>query len=71
MKANIIKQIGNALPLLAALTIATIALGADSKESMCAKQKNGTYKCKASGKIMKEPCCNTPDNGSKATPKPK
>jgi hypothetical protein len=71
MKANIIRQIGRALPFLAAFSVATVALGADSKELMCVKQKDGTYKCKASGKIMKEPCCNKPDDGSKATPKPK
>ena len=71
MKSNITRQIGRALPFLAALSVATVALGADSKESMCVKQKNGTYKCKASGKIMKEPCCNKPDDGSKATPKPR
>ncbi len=53
------------------MAVASLALGADTKETMCVKQKNGTYKCKASGKIMKEPCCNTPDNGAKATPKPK
>jgi hypothetical protein len=71
MKPYIIKPIGRVLPLLAALGLASVALGADTKETMCVKQKNGTYKCKASGKIMKEPCCNTPDNGAKATPKPK
>ena len=71
MKANIIRSSGQVLALLLALGVASIALGADTKETMCVKQKNGTYKCKASGKIMKEPCCNTPDNGPKPTPKPK
>ncbi len=52
MKTNIIKQIGKALPVLAALTVASIALGEGSKkdESMCVKQKDGSYVCKASGK---------------------
>lgn len=70
MKRNIIRQIGRTLPLLAALAVATVALGAEAKENMCVKQKDGTFKCKASGKTMKEPCCSTPDNSSKATPKP-
>jgi hypothetical protein len=50
--------------ILAALTVATVALGAATK-SMCVKQKDGTYKCKASGKIMKEPCCNSPSDDAK------
>ena len=56
------------LPLLALLSLASIAFGADSRETMCVKQKDGTYKCKASGKIEKEPCCETPTNPA---PKPK
>jgi hypothetical protein len=58
MKTNYIKQIGRVLPLLAALTIGTIALGAESKkdESMCVKQKDGTYLCKASSQKMDKPC---------------
>jgi hypothetical protein len=71
MKANTIRRIGKTLPLFAALAVASVALGANTKESRCVKQKDGTYKCKASGKIMKEPCCNAPDNGAKATPIPK
>jgi len=71
MKTNIIRRIGKTLPLLAALAVASVALGADTKESMCVKQKDGTYKCKASGKTMAKPCCKTPDNGDKSTPKPR
>lgn len=70
MKRNIIKQIGRILPLLAALSIASVAVGAEPKDTMCVKQKDGTYKCKASGKIMKEPCCNAPENEPKASPTP-
>jgi len=69
MKTNIIQNAGKLLMGLAALTI-TSAFGEPTKETMCVKQKNGTYKCKASGKIMKEPCCDTPSNDTK-TPKPK
>lgn len=71
MKMNVIQEIAKAAPLLVALTMATGAFGADTKESMCVKQKDGTYKCKASGKIMKAPCCKNPENGSKDAPKPK
>ena len=70
MKRNIIRQIGRTLPLLAALAVATVAFGAETKENMCVKQKDGTYKCKASGKTMKEPCCNTPENEPKPSPTP-
>jgi hypothetical protein len=60
------------LSLLALLSFAFTAFGADSKETMCVKQKDGTYKCKASGKIEKEPCCETPTNPApKRTPTPK
>jgi hypothetical protein len=52
------------LIVLASIAAATIAFGAASK-SMCIKQKDGTYKCKASGKIMKEPCCNNPEEPKK------
>ncbi len=73
MKTNIIKQIGKLLPVIAALTVATVAFGADSQkeETMCVKQKDGSYLCKASGQKMDKPCCSTPDNGSKETPQPK
>lgn len=70
MKRNIIKQIGRTLPLLAALCLASVVVGAETKDTMCVKQKDGTYKCKASGKVMKEPCCNTPENEPKASPTP-
>lgn len=53
------------------LAMASIALAADPKETMCVKQKDGTYKCKASGKIEKTPCCDTPSNDPKPTLKPK
>ena len=44
----------------------------EPKETMCVKQKDGTYKCLASGKIEKEPCCDTPTNPPpKHTSKPK
>jgi len=73
MTKNIIKHVGRVLPVLAALTIGTIALGAEAKkdESMCVKQKDGSYLCKASGQKMDKPCCSTPDNSPKETPKPK
>jgi hypothetical protein len=53
--------------LLAMLAFATSTFALDPKETMCVKQKNGTYRCKASGKIEKKPCCDTPSND----PKPK
>ena len=73
MKTNIIKQVGKVLPILAALTVATVALGEESKkdESMCVKQKDGKYLCTASGQKMDKPCCSTPSNEAKETPKPK
>lgn len=55
------------LPLIAALAITSVAHGAEKKENMCVKQKDGTYKCKASGKTMNEPCCDKPE----AAPAPK
>ena len=73
MKTNVMKQIGKALPVLAALTLASAALGEGSKkgDTMCVKQKDGSYICKASGQKMEKPCCSTPDNEPKETPKPK
>jgi hypothetical protein len=57
------------LPVLMALAVATTALAGGPKDTMCVKQKDGTYKCKASGKIEKKPCCDTPSNDPKPTPK--
>lgn len=73
MTANIIKHIGRSLPLLAAITFGTVAFGAEAKkdESMCVKQNDGKYLCKASGQKMDKPCCSTPDNSPKESPKPK
>lgn len=48
------------------VAIATAA-AASEKETMCVKQKDGTYKCKASGKIEKEPCCDTPANPTRSS----
>lgn len=48
--------------ILAALAITVASLSANPTETMCVKQKDGTYRCKASGKIEKEPCCATPHN---------
>ena len=60
------------LTILALLCLASTAFSNDPKETMCVKQKDGTYKCKASGKIEKEPCCATPLNPApKPTPGPK
>ncbi len=51
------------------LALLSTACAADQRNTLCVKQKNGTYRCKASGKIQKEPCCDTPSNYP--TPKPK
>jgi len=62
------------LPVLLMVALATAAFGQDPKpaknpkDTMCVKQKDGTYKCLASGKIEKEPCC---DLGNDPTPTPK
>ena len=72
MKTKLIQEIVKVASLVVALAMATVASGADKKETMCVKQKDGTYKCKASGKIEKEPCCETPTNPApKRTPKSK
>jgi len=69
MKMKLIQEIARVALLVVALTMATVASGADKKETMCVKQKDGTYNCKASGKIEKEPCCETPTNPApKRTP---
>ena len=47
------------------------ASAVEPKDTMCVKQKNGTYKCKASDKIEKVPCCETPSNSPTPTPRPK
>jgi hypothetical protein len=56
--------------LFAALAMVNSALAVDPKDTMCVKQKDGTYKCMASGKIEKEPCCYI-GNDPTPTPKPK
>ncbi len=48
--------------IIAILAIATTACAVDPKDTMCVKQKDGTYRCKATGKIEKKPCCDTPSN---------
>lgn len=68
MKTKTIQTAGKLLLALAALAMTTSVFAAPSKDTMCVKQKDGTYKCKASGKIMKQPCCDTPSNEVK-TPK--
>lgn len=70
MKRNITQTIGKLLLGLAAVALTTSVFASEAKESMCVKQKDGTYKCKASDKTMKEPCCETPAN-DEASPKPK
>jgi len=53
------------MKFLAAVTLIALAStgsATDTKETMCVKQKDGTYKCSASGKIEKVPCCDTPTN---------
>jgi hypothetical protein len=58
-----------AVALFLTLAFATLSFAQDHpKNTMCVKQKDGTYKCLASGKIEKEPCC---DLGNDPTPAPK
>ena len=57
------------LSILALLALAATSYATEPKETMCVKQRDGTYKCKASGKIEKKPYCDTPRNYP--TPKPK
>lgn len=59
------------LAIIALVAFAGTAFASDHKQTMCVKQKDGTYKCKASGKIEKEPCCDTPTNDPTPMPKPK
>jgi hypothetical protein len=62
-------SIMNFLSVLAVCALATTALAVEPRETMCVKQKDGTYRCKASGKIEKKPCCDTPSNNP--TPRPR
>lgn len=55
----------------ALFALVSTVVATEPKETMCVKQKDGTYKCKASGKIEKVPCCDTPDNVPTPTPKPR
>lgn len=60
------------LPILLAVTFAGVALAQDHpKNTMCVKLKDGTYKCLASGKIEKEPCCDLGADDPTPAPKPK
>ena len=59
------------LTIFVTVAFATTGMAGERKDTMCVKQKDGTYKCKASGKIEKVPCCDTPSNEPGATPKPK
>lgn len=60
------------LPILLAAAFASAALAKDHpNNTMCVKQKDGTYKCLASGKIEKEPCCDLGVDDPTPTPKPK
>lgn len=60
------------MKIIAFLLLAVVSTGfaAEREDTMCVKQKNGTYKCKASGKIEKMPCCDTPPNEPAQTPTP-
>ena len=62
-------EIMKLLTVLITLAFATPLLAGNLKETMCVKQKDGTYKCKASGKIEKVPCCDTPSNAPASKPK--
>jgi hypothetical protein len=55
----------------ALLVLASTGFAPEKEDTMCVKQKDGTYKCRASGKIEKEPCCATPTNEPTPTPTPK
>ena len=57
------------ITLVAFVALISTAFGTDPKETMCVKLKDGTYLCKASGKIEKKPCCDTPSNEPKRKPK--
>ena len=55
--------------VLFALAVSVFAV--DPKDTMCVRLKDGTYKCKASGKIEKEPCCYIGSTSPTPIPKPK
>ncbi len=48
-----------------------MGVAAEPANTMCVKQKDGTYKCVASGKVEKEACCKTPRNDATPSPSPK
>jgi hypothetical protein len=48
--------------VFAIFALVVSAFAVDPKDTMCVRLKDGRYKCKASGKIEKEPCCRTPSN---------
>jgi hypothetical protein len=52
--------------ILATLTMAAVALRAGRKETMCVMRKDGTCKCKASGKIEMEAVLRHPEERSQA-----
>ena len=58
------------LTVLVFLALLSMAHATDPKNTMCVKLKNGRYKCTASGKIEKTPCCDTPSNDDRKS-KPK
>ncbi|MFN2507151.1 MAG: hypothetical protein ABR589_00065 [Chthoniobacterales bacterium] len=59
------------LSLILAVALTAAAAAGAAPYRMCVKQKDGTYKCKASGKIEKEPCCATWTNAPSTPPKGK
>lgn len=72
MKTNLTPPIRRLL-VSATLAFATVVFGADATttETMCVKQKDGSYLCKASGRKEAQPCCSTPDNETKSKAKQK
>jgi hypothetical protein len=59
------------ITFVALVALNSTAFGTDPKDTMCVRLKNGMYRCKASGKIEKKPCCDTPSNDPKPKPKKK
>ena len=45
MKLKLIQKITKVASVAVALAMATGAFGADKNETMCVKQKDGSYKC--------------------------